>query len=219
MKRKFVFSINENYHIYNRGVEKRTIFLDTIDYERFVFLLEITNNSKPVLVRELKKEVYNHKDERDVLVDIGSWCLMPNHFHLLLHERVEGGISKFMSKLLTGYTMYFNKKYERSGSLFQGTYKAEHADSDEYLKYLFSYIHLNPVKNIDPNWKERGLTLESDLVRKYLLDYKYSSFCDYVREGRKEAGIIDKKAFPDYFSSESDLLSNHFEWLKYSTHI
>ena len=82
---------------------------------------------------------------------------MPNHFHILVKEKIENGISKFMGKLTTGYSMYFNKRYDRTGSLFQGVFKSVHADSDEYLKYLFAYIHLNPIKLINPEWKENGI--------------------------------------------------------------
>ena len=82
-------------------------------------------------------------DRGETLVDIGIYCLVPNHFHLLIKEKTENGISEFVKKVATGYSMYFNKKYERTGSLFEGPFKAKRIDTDEYLKYIFSYIHLN----------------------------------------------------------------------------
>ena len=189
MQRKFDFSIGEFYHVYNRGNNKRTIFATTADYNRFMFLLFIANSKDPVridnLIHKYRKQgltLLKSMEEigRDeTLVDIGVYCLMPNHFHLLLHEKDEGGISLFMQKLATGYSMYFNKKHERIGGLFEGTFRAEHADKDNYLKYLFAYIHLNPVKLIEPKWKEVGVTNVAR-VKKYLKEYKYSSYVDYL---------------------------------------
>ena len=128
---------------------------------------------------------------------------------------MEGGISKFMSKLTTGYSMYFNKKYERKGSLFQGVFQAQHADSDNYLKYLFSYIHLNPVKLIQSDWKENGIE-DIDGAKKYLNDYKYSSFIDYTGNKREENNILNMKAFPGYFESTEDFENNIFDWLEFN---
>src|SRR3990167_6058915 len=124
MERKFSFSVGEFYHLYGRGVEKRTIFLDQSDYSRFIRLLYIANSEKPFeykLVRGLPLEKVNRGGS---LVSIGAYCLMPNHFHLLVREKTEGGISKFMSKLMTAYSMYFNKKNSRTGRLFQNTFQA-----------------------------------------------------------------------------------------------
>lgn len=218
MQRKIKFSEGEYYHIYNRGVEKRNIFLDDYDYNRFVFLLFCSNDIKPFSYRdlkELKPRGLPSGKIKNNLVNIGAFCLMPNHFHLLIKETVEGGISKFMLKLSTAYTMYFNKKYERSGALFQGTFKAEHVDFDEYLKYLFSYIHLNPIKLIQSDWKDRGI---EDIIKakKYLNDYKYSSFIDYIGVKREENNILNKEAFPEYFESREDFENNIFDWLDYN---
>ena len=110
MQRKINFSIGEYYHIYNRGTDKRTIFLDPHNYQRFIALLYACNTTEPVNISDhLKKgrtfsEVFDI--ERDnTLVEIGAYCLMPNHFHLLIREKTEGGISAFMRKLLTGYSL------------------------------------------------------------------------------------------------------------------
>jgi len=224
MNRKIVLSVGEFYHIYNRGVEKKDIFLDKDDYERFISLLFLANGVSPVEVRNLKKSVKKldqggtlvqkmyciNKDES--LVGIGAYCLMPNHFHILINEKTEGGITKFMHKLTTAYTMYFNKKYERVGPLLQGTFKSEHADSDEYLKYLFSYIHLNPLKIIDKNWKESP---DSDFERRktFLEEYLYSSYLDYYGFDRGEKVILDKTSFPEYFVSEKDFKDDLLSWL------
>ncbi len=221
MKRKIVLSVGEFYHIYNRGVDKKVIFCDSVDYERFVFLLFLANGVTPVNIRDLRKvrkdldkgSTFVDIERGETLVNIGAYCLMPNHFHLLINEKIDGGITKFLHKLTTGYTMYFNKKYDRVGPLLQGTFKAEHANSDEYLKYLFSYIHLNPIKLIDPLWKEAGIgDLES--AQAFLNDYNYSSYLDYSSDfNRKVSVLLDKAAFPEYFSSIEEFMSNIKEWI------
>ncbi|MBI5816846.1 MAG: transposase [Candidatus Yonathbacteria bacterium] len=117
MNRKFSFSIQEFYHLYNRGNEKRTIFLEQKDYQRFTRLLFLCNNVNAVSVKDTMEIPLTRIDRGDTLVDIGAYCLMPNHFHLLVREKREGGISLFVKKLATGYSMYFNKKNDRIGKL------------------------------------------------------------------------------------------------------
>lgn len=139
---------------------------------------------------------------------------MPNHFHLLLTTQTKDGISTFMNKVSTGYAMYFNKKYERSGTLFQGTFKSQHADSDEYLKYLYAYIHLNPVKLIDKDWKDRG---SKDAAKSFdfAASFQYSSLQDYLGNTRPASLILDKQPFPEYFTTSEDTKNELFEWLNY----
>ena len=141
---------------------------------------------------------------------------MSNHFHLLVREKVEGGITKFMGKLSTGYSMYFNKKNERSGALFEGRFKAKHADTDEYLKYLFSYIHLNPVKLIDPEWKENGIG-DRGRAKEYLAKYDYSSYPEYLGTIRPEKGVLERDVFPEYFLEPKDFEGFIDDWLAFST--
>ena len=161
--RKINFTEGEYYHIYNRGVDKRTIFSSNSEYNRFLGYLYLLNTQGSVKAEAIfsgrknnGKSIFSIKIE-DQLVAIGAYCLMPNHFHILVTPLVDGGVSKFMQRLQTAYTMYFNEKHKRSGSLLQGTYKAQHVDKDQYLKYLFAYIHLNPAKLFDPRWKEDGV--------------------------------------------------------------
>ena len=129
---------------------------------------------------------------------------MPNHFHLLIQARGDGNVARFMQKLMTGYTMYFNKLNERTGSLFQGTYQSVHANTDRNLKYLFAYIHLNPLKLIEPKWKEIGLK-DNRRAETYLQQYPYSSFQDFLGNKRPEKNIIALASFPLYFDSKEDL--------------
>ena len=119
-----------------------------------------------------------------------------------------------MNKILTSYSSYFNKKYRRTGRLFEGTFKAQHVDTDEYLKYLFAYIHLNPVKLIDPHWKENGI-LDREGAEKYLLRYKYSSYLDYLGQNRIENALLDKESFPEYFEEQGSFELFVQDWLTY----
>src|SRR3989344_9520644 len=121
------FGTDEWYHCYCRGVDKRKVFLDQKDYKRFLLSLHVCNGPLSVHISNL----WRNKNFEDImrssfqdtpLVEIGAYCLMPNHFHLLLKELEEGGISLFMQKVLTGYTMYFNKKYDRKGALFANSF-------------------------------------------------------------------------------------------------
>jgi len=147
--RKKAFVSEEYYHIYNRGNSKQKIFHDKEDHYRFISLLYACNSENNFRIYALNKIESPYDFKRDLeLVSIGAYCLMPNHFHILITQTEKGDISKFMQKLSTAYVMYYNKKYKRTGGLFEGKFKAEHVDEDRYLKYLFSYIHLNSIKLI-----------------------------------------------------------------------
>lgn len=219
MRRKFIFSIDEYYHIYNRGTDKRLIFLGLEDYNRFVLILHLCNSVKPVDISKLIREGLSFPELIDIdikerLIDIGAYCLMPNHFHLLVREKQKNGISLFMKKLLTAYSMYFNIKRKRKGCLFEGPFLAKHADTDEYLKYLLSYIHLNPVKLFDPKWKEEGI-VDKLGAKRYLAGYKHSSYLDFLDVKRKEGKILGKDRFPEYFKNFREFENFIEEWLSF----
>ena len=137
---------------------------------------------------------------------------MPNHFHILITEKTNGGISKFMQKLSTAYSMYYNKKYKRIGGLFEGKFKSQHADTDRYLKYLFSYIHLNPIKLIQRDWKENGIKNKKEAIN-HLNKYIYSSYLDFIGEKRIQNKILNKESFPKYFPNRTSFVKEIFEWL------
>ena len=215
--RKIAFAPGEYYHCYNRGTDRRKIFLTPKDHLRFMVLLYVCNSDKDIHPSNFRTkniiELFNIERGRP-LVAIGAWCLMPNHFHLLLKETKEGGISLFMHKLGVAYTMYFNKRSHRVGALFQSTFKAEHVDEDRYLKYLFSYIHLNPVKLIDSKWKERGLKNLKE-TKKFLGIYEYSSYLDFLKIKRPQNKILNTAEFPNYFEKLKDFDKEITEWLSY----
>jgi len=214
MERKFSFAPGEYYHVYNRGVEKRKIFLDDRDYKRFVRLIYLCNSERPVDFSEVKDLSLSEIARGKTLVQIGSYCLMPNHFHILIREKSDQGISKFLGKVLTAYSMYFNKRYERGGRLFENKFQAQHADGDEYLKYLFAYIHLNPIKLIEPKWKSVGLINQTN-AKKFISSYTYSSYLDYLGHDREEKLLLDRSQFPEYFSSSEEFENYLSDWLSY----
>jgi putative transposase len=151
--RKIKFANNEYYHIYNRGVDKRQIFSSQYDLSRFFQGMSEFNTLDPIgslYENSFQKKgntqlgsLASKSKKSDKLVGFTAFCLNPNHFHFILEQLEENGIEKFMHRLSTGYTKYFNQKHKRSGSLFQGTYQAVHIDSNEYLLHLSVYVNLN----------------------------------------------------------------------------
>ena len=219
--RQISFTIGDYYHIYNRGTDKRTIFRDEHDYKRFLALLYLCNNSEAVDMRNYFREgssfanfVNLFKTEKiSTLVDIVAYCLMPNHFHILIFEKQDAGISTFMKKCATAYSMYFNRQYDRTGTLFEGSFKAKHVGNEPYFNWLFSYIHLNPVKIINPDWKENGI-VGLEKTKSFLSNYAYSSYFDYFGKDRLESVILNKDAFPEHFRQLNDVdnLISEFNW-------
>ncbi len=178
--RKVEFTNGEIYHVYNRGVEKRELFSDESDYQRFVNGLYEFNDEQPATNtgyryqaaagRNPGSSIPLHKTVRFPLIEILAFSLMPNHYHIMLRQIKDQGITRFMRKLGTGYTMYFNKKHDRSGVLFQGKFKAEHLYNESHFLHLPHYIHTNPLK---VNYRGRT-SIE------FLMDYRWSSFPDYA---------------------------------------
>ena len=213
--RKVSFVPGEYYHIYNRGNSKQRIFHDTEDQYHFTGLLFACNQKENFKIDNLQKGKSLYEiEKKSNLVSIGAHVLMPNHFHLLLTESHDGHISKFMQKLSTAYVMYYNKKYKRTGGLFVGKFKSKHISTDGQLKYLFSYIHLNPIKLIDKNWKENGIKDKKKTLN-YLKKYIHSSFLDYFGVQRVQNKIIHLEPFPKYFPNKKSFMREIVEWLSY----
>lgn len=134
----------EIYHIFNRGNNKREIFLEKYDLNRFFLSMQEFNSEDPIgsiFEHQFKKEKPKSNTR---LVEFVCYCLNPNHYHFAVKQLIDNGITKFMHRLSTGYTKYFNQKHENSGALFQGRYKFKHIDTNEYLLHLSAYINLNP---------------------------------------------------------------------------
>lgn len=212
-QRSVPFAIDEWYHCYSRGVEKRKIFFDAKDYNRFLHALYLCNSDIPVHRSNLRglSNANILSTERGLpLVTIGAYCLMPNHFHLLLKEISEGGISIFMQKLGTAYSMYFNIKYEHHGSLFAKPFKSKHVSDDRYLRRVVQYIHLNPIELFEHDWK-RGIVNDKRGLQNKIEQYRYSSLVDYRGDNRDEKVILDSNEREFLTGDESTSLSETLE--------
>ena len=201
---------DEWYHCYNRGVDKRLVFMDERDCERFLLLLFLCNDTDSrVDLRELEHihtlETFLARREYvrgAPLVEIGAYALMQNHIHIILKQYEENGIGLFMQKVFTGYTMYFNKKCARTGALFAGSYKSKHISKDDYFKQAIQYVLLNPIELFEPNWKKGVGNIRA--IEKRLREYRYSSLPDFFGRKRPEARITgDIRS--EYFDSVPSL--------------
>lgn len=192
--------VNEEfYHIYNRGIALQPIFFHKKDYERFLLclsyyrfgglhlrlsrLLQIPKADREQLLTEI--DAKNLK-----IVELVAFCLLPNHFHILLRQVSEGGISKFAKELTNSFTRYFNTKYERIGPIFQGAFKAVHVSSDEQLLHLSRYIHLNPLVSF--------VVRDEDFI-----DYPWSSLSHFIKNS---SGMVNVKPVLDQFATPEKYL-------------
>lgn len=188
------------YHVYNRGVEKRIIFCDEADYKTFLGYLKLYL-TKPNLQGLALKDEDGHtispsRVPRNFVDDLElhAYCLMPNHFHFLLRQNNEKTMAEFMHSLMMKYVMYFNKKYQRVGSLFQGRYKCVRIESEQQYTYVSKYIHRNPVDILPTGPGPEGLR-----------EYKYSSYQNYL--GLFTQSWIKKDDILSYFSKTNPKLT------------
>ena len=184
----------EYYHVYNRGVASQPTFLTKREYERFLFCLSYYRfKDPPVKLSRLLQLEHGERDSLllslqktdDKIIDLVAFCLMPNHFHILLQQLTDGGISTFIKQITASYVLYFNIKNERVGPLFQGAFKALRIENDEQLLHVSRYIHLNP--------------LVSYVVRDNgFLSYPWFSLQDYSRNTK---GIVNTKPVLSHFKN------------------
>lgn len=206
--RKVVLANDEIYHVFNRGVEKRPIFVNKRDYDRALQTLDFYRHSG---ISSSLSEVLNlENDKRDLflaqlktkgkkLVEILSFCLMPNHFHLLLKQLQEDGIKIFLSNFSNSYTKYFNIKNDRVGPLLQGIFKAVRMEDDNQLIHVCRYININPAVSLVIKEEE-------------LIDYPYASLSEYLR---KKEGFCNKEEILSYFSSVKKFEDFIFDQIEY----
>ena len=219
---KVQFINDEYYHILNRGIDDRNIFLDVADYERFLEGLKEFNTSAPVTIRDIRLKRLNRgltsgssRGETSVLtfaeklVEIICFCLIPNHFHLLLKQIREGGISEFMRKVDTGYAYFFNVKHERMGHLFQGPFRAVLMKDDAQFLHITRYIHLNVLDLYMPEWRE-GKISDWEKAKKYLENYQWSSYPIFV--GKKTSDFCHPEIFGEIFKGPKDYENFLKEW-------
>lgn len=200
--RRVVLANDHIYHAYNRGVERRKIFLNTREYQRFVDTMEYYRYEGQGI--RYSKYLQQPRDMRDDLkksliktsptVDLLAYCLMPNHFHLLLRQNTDRGISQYLATISNSYSKYFNTKRARVGPLLQGTFKAVHIESNEQLLHVSRYIHLNPVVSMMISMEQLPLypwssypyylgnpsipVTASDILSQFSAKYTYASFVE-----------------------------------------
>lgn len=201
----------EYYHVYNRGAHKQGVFREHRDWQRFLFAIIYFQSPTPFtnlsrIVRSYDSTLgfpVSDEDFGSVLsgrsVELVAFCFMGNHFHLIVRELRDGGISRYMQRTELAYTKYFNTKYAASGHVFQGRYRAKHIPDNEYLMHLSAYIHRNPREL--KAWKGREA------------DYPWSSYQDYVKENRW-GGLLAQEIILDQF--EGTKQSNYADFIKTS---
>jgi putative transposase len=207
----------EFYHLLNRGVDKRKIFMNEKDYFRFIHDLFEFNDVASVNTHHRnnvadvgRPPIKRHK--RQLLVRLHAFCLMPNHYHLLVTPLVENGVSLFMKKLNMGYAKYFNEKYKRSGALFQGKYKSVPIITDAHFLHIPYYIHFNPLDIEMYEWRERGVKNFRE-AEKYLKKYRWSSHMDYL--GIKNfPSVTQRDELLDFFEGEKEYTKSSVKMLK-----
>ncbi|OGY63142.1 MAG: hypothetical protein A2745_00205 [Candidatus Harrisonbacteria bacterium RIFCSPHIGHO2_01_FULL_44_13] len=221
---------NNIYHVLSRGVDKRKIFLEDLDYLRFIHDLFEFNDTEPAtninyFFNPQRKSIdiaspyiggnknkQTPREPRKLLVEILAFVLMPNHYHLLLRPKFDDGVSGFMKKLNIGYAKYFNEKYERTGALFEGRYKAIAVTQEAHFIHLPYYIHLNPLDLAAPEWRERKIKDYKKAVN-FLEKYRWSSFLDYT--GQKNFPSVTQRDFlTQFFGGPKQYKEQTLQWLK-----
>jgi len=209
--RKIKFINGKYYHIFNRGVDKRDVFLEDGDFVRFLKSMREFNNVKPIgsLYEKNQREkhglgglgIRNPSRVSDTqfnnpLVEIICYCLNPNHYHFLLRQLIEGGISEFMKRIGIGYTNYFNNKYNRSGVLFQGKFKTVKIESNEHLLWVSAYVNTNA--------QIHGLINKAE-------NYPWCSYPDYL--GQRNGALCHKEIILNQFKNPIQYQETVKDWI------
>lgn len=231
MKRKVQFEPGKIYHIYNRGVAKCRICEREGDFWRLLqglclfndkssvsnILWQLEKNRGRLTLNVLKEYIKNKKNGRKSLVRILAYCIMPNHYHLLVEELEEGGIVKFMHKFGMGYARYFNNKHDRVGSLFQNRFKAVLVENERQLLYLLVYINvINPGQLVEPNLKDEGVRDMQKVLEK-AEEHLWGTHLEYL--SKRKSLIIDKGVLGELLPTAKayrELVKNVLRDKKYS---
>jgi len=208
-RRRVILATDETYHIFNRGISHQRTFITKRDYQRAIDTFKyyqyrnipIRFSSFLDLPREEQRKILTQLTQKEKLVAIIAFCLMPNHFHFILKQNYENGISSFIGKFTNSYTRYFNTKNNRHGPLFQGRFKAVCVESEAQLLHLSRYIHLNPHSSF----------LIKDFQK--LENYPYSSFREYL--GKSKNGICEKEDILSQFKQGKSYRQFVFEQADY----
>jgi len=218
MTRKVPLANEEIYHVYNRGVDKRAIFMNRSDVERFLQSMLAFNSRQPIgSLRQLKENRGKNSGptavNNDPLVEIICYCLNPNHFHLILRQVADGGISEYMKRLSGGYTWYFNKKHKRSGSLFQGKFKSSFVGNNEYLLHVSVYVNLNfrvhrysgrAAELVRSSWDEYMGNAREEFCQKEIILGQFRNVQEYEHFAEQSLkGMVERKQLAKDLFEES----------------
>lgn len=211
--RKESIVTGEYYHVYSRGVDRRRVYEDDSDYERFVRGMIVFNDSTRAC-SELRNLRSRPSRSKYPLVKIISYTLMPNHHHFLLQQIVDGGIAHFMQRLGAGYACYFNRRYARTGRLWESEYKAVHIETDAQLVHVSRYIHFNPLKLYFPKWKICGVP-SWGAAQNALVSYAWSSYRHFL--GVEQNKAVDADVLTKMFNDSGDYKNFMLEWVIHNT--
>ncbi len=211
------------YHLISRGVDGRKLFLDDLDYLRFIHdLFEFNDVNPPQNLNHFfntrsksmaiaRPYIHPERKSRKLLLELLAFVLMPNHYHLMVRAYSSDGITKFMKKLNMGYSHYFNVRYKRQGTLFQGRYKSVAVTSHSHFLHLPYYIHLNPLDLYMPEWRDRNLSNHKKAMD-FLEGYRWSSFLDYT--GKKNFPSVTQRDFlVSFFGDVNNYKTEMTRWL------
>lgn len=203
------FSPGTWYHCFNVSIEKRLAFTDAEDYQRFLEILYLANDTRPLRRNDLGAVPFEQllRLPRDgQVVSVGAFCLMPNHFHTVLREAVPGGITTFMRKVGTAYTMYFNSRHRRTGNLFLKPFRSRQL-ADAELERAMSYVHYSPATLFESGWKTRHV-VDPQFLGERIAAYPYSSYKAHAGVSTSLRAILDAKTLPGRPASAARLLSD-----------
>ena len=204
------FTNGEYYHIYNRGVDRRITYRCDGDYQRFLESLRVFNSTQdagaPISFQRRCQKMYPFDEQ---LVRVHEFSLMPNHFHLLLQQVEDGGISQFLQRFGTSFTKFFNKDEGRTGAWFENVFKARHIDSYPYLLHITRYIHLNLLSLIGVDWKSDGV-IDRRTALEFLASCPWSSFHYYYNE--IQTPILDLSLLQNLFSTPQEHAAFMFDY-------
>ncbi len=214
--RKFEFVNGEYYHIYSRGVDKRQIFNDAFDYERFLESIYVFNDSHYVdkgdhfgkILKLAGHEIFS--DEYDPWVKIIAFTLMPNHYHFFVQQLKDDGISRFFHKLNMRHSQVYNKANNRSGALFESRFKAKHIGKQEYFDHILVYIHLNILDLSTHDWRD-GFVKDWDGALKFMDAYQWSSHFIY-RQLNSELPLIQQETINEFFKTPEQYIESLQSW-------
>lgn len=226
MPRRIIQLANQEfYHIIKRGIDGRKIFPDSEDYLRCINSLLVFNDKELTpwqyrtfwSKRSPESLAHSNYAPKTPLIEIHAFALMPNHLHLLVRQIIEKGIQIFMQKL-GGFSRYFNRKYERKGTLFQDRYKIIHIEAESQLKNNFVYIHTNPIALVEPEWKDWKVKNPSKAINFLEKEYRWTSLGDYLGK-QNFPRVATRDFFLELLGGEKGVREEIHSWIEFKNEI